>query len=112
MRVTAQALDGIYGRPAAGLRARLEQSVDGRWSGVAEAETDTYGNIVNFADGALTRGPYRIVFDSDRYYSALGVGAAYPQITVVFRVRTEPHTCQIQVLMTPCSYSLYFGDRM
>jgi 5-hydroxyisourate hydrolase len=112
MSVSAQALDGVYGRPAVGVRARLEQSVDGHWSGIAEAETDTNGNIVDFADGVLRRGPYRIVFDSDHYYSGLGVSAAYPEIAVVFRVRAEPHTCQIQVLMTPYSYSMYFGDRM
>jgi len=109
--ISAQALDGVYGRPAAGVRARLEQSVDGRWSPVAEAETDADGTIGDFVQGRLARGPYRIIFDSDHYFSGLGVSAAYPEITVVFRVRSEPHTCQVQVLMTPYSYSMYFGDR-
>ena len=112
MSVSAQALDGIYGRPAAGIHARLERAVDGRWSEIAARETDTHGNIADFAVGRLERGPYRIVFDSDHYYSGLGVAAAYPEISVVFRVRGEPHTCQIQVLLTPYSYSMYFGDRM
>jgi 5-hydroxyisourate hydrolase len=111
MSVSAQALDGVYGRPAAGVRARLEERRGSDWSQIADAETDADGNISDFADGALRRGPYRIVFDSDHYFSGLGVSAAYPEIAVVFRVRTEPHTCQIQVLMTPYSYSMYFGDR-
>ncbi|GAB2608788.1 5-hydroxyisourate hydrolase [Paractinoplanes abujensis] len=111
MSVSAQALDGVYGKPAAGMKARLEQAVDGRWSHIADAETDANGAIDNFVRGRLARGPYRIVFDTDHYFSGMGIGAAYPEITVVFRVRGEPHTCQVQVLMTPYSYSMYFGDR-
>ncbi|GAA2677285.1 5-hydroxyisourate hydrolase [Actinoplanes palleronii] len=111
MSVSAQALDGVYGKPAAGVRARLEHGVDGRWQAVASAETDEAGGIAGFGTGRLTRGPYRIVFDSDRYFAGLGVSAAYPEITVVFRVLSELHACQIQVLMTPFSYSLYFGER-
>ncbi|GAA4590444.1 5-hydroxyisourate hydrolase [Actinoplanes octamycinicus] len=110
MSVSAQALDGVYGKPAAGVRARLDQGVDGRWQTVAAAETDETGTIGAFVDGRLARGPYRIVFDSDHYFAGLGVHAAYPEITVVFRVTGEPHTCQVQVLMTPYSYSLYFGN--
>jgi len=111
MGISAQALDGVYGRPAAGVQARLEHSVDGRWSHVADAETDASGTIDDFVSGRLARGPYRIILDTDQYYSGMGVSAAYPEIAVVFRVRGEPHVCQVQVLMTPYSYSMYFGDR-
>jgi 5-hydroxyisourate hydrolase len=108
--ISAQALDGIYGRPAIGLRARLEQAVDGTWFPLTDAETDTDGKIAEFKTDRVSRGPFRIIFDSDQYFSALGVGAAYPEIVIVFRVR-EPRGCQVQLLMTPYSYSLYFGDR-
>jgi 5-hydroxyisourate hydrolase len=111
MTVSAQALDGVYGKPAAGVRARLEQAVDGRWVSIADAETDVAGSIDDFAPVALKRGPYRIVFDSDQYFGSLGLSAAYPEIAVAFRVRQQPHDYQIQVLMTPHSYSMYFGDQ-
>jgi 5-hydroxyisourate hydrolase len=111
MTVSAQALDGVYGRPAVGVRARLEQAVDGRWVFIADAETDATGSIVDFAPTALRRGPYRVVFDSDKYFGALGLNAAYPEIAVAFRIRAQLHGYQIQVLMTPHSYSMYFGDQ-
>jgi 5-hydroxyisourate hydrolase len=111
MIVSAQALDGVYGRPAAGVRARLERPADGVWTSIADAQTDVDGNIAHFAPGVLPRGPYRIVFDSDHYFAGLGVAAAYPEIAVVFRVRAEPQDYQVQVLMTPHSYSMYFGNR-
>ncbi|MEU3457154.1 hydroxyisourate hydrolase [Micromonospora sp. NPDC006766] len=111
MGISARALDGVYGTPATGLRARLEQSVDGCWLPIADAETNADGTIDDFVTGRLLRGPYRIIFDSDQYFSALGASAAYPEIIIVFRLRSESRTCQVQVLMTPYSYSLYFGDR-
>jgi 5-hydroxyisourate hydrolase len=78
---------------------------------IADAETDVEGNIASFVSGTLTRGPYRIVFDSDQYFAAMGLSAAYPEIAVAFRVRAQPLAYQIQVLMTPHSYSMYFGNQ-
>ncbi|MEU1681233.1 hydroxyisourate hydrolase [Micromonospora zamorensis] len=111
MSVSAQALDGVFGRPAAGIRARLERASDGGWKPVADAESDPEGHIDDWAAELLERGPYRIVFDSDHYFSGLGVSAAYPEIAVTFRVQDESDTCQVQVLLTPYSYSMYFGTR-
>jgi 5-hydroxyisourate hydrolase len=111
MTISAQALDGIHGKPAAGVRARLERAVEGRWTSIANAETDAAGNIDSFSPAVLTRGPYRIVFDSDHYFAGLGLSAAYPEIAVAFRVRGQPLGYQIQVLMTPHSYSMYFGNQ-
>ncbi|WP_067510129.1 hydroxyisourate hydrolase [Actinoplanes sp. TFC3] len=111
MTLSVQALDGVYGRPAVGVRARLEQPVDGQWATIAVAETDAEGSIGDFAAGTLGRGPYRLVFESDPYFSGLGVSAGYPEIGIVFRIRERPHECRIQVLMTPHSYSMYFGGK-
>ncbi|ROP31337.1 hydroxyisourate hydrolase [Couchioplanes caeruleus] len=111
MYVSLQALDGIYGKPAAGLHARLERSVEGRWSTVANAATVENGTIASFVEGQLAPGLYRVVVDSDLYFSGLGFSAAYAEIVIPFRVRAEPYARQVQVLLTPYSYSLYFGDR-
>jgi 5-hydroxyisourate hydrolase len=111
MCVSLQALDGIYGKPAVGAHARLERSVDGRWSRVAYAATGESGTITNFVDGQLDPGLYRVVVDSDLYYSGLGFHAAYSEIVIALRVRAELQDHQVQVVLTPYSYSLYFGDR-
>ncbi len=109
MSVTAQALDVVYGRSAAGIPATLERPVDGRWQTVASAVTDENGNIRDWADQRLDQGAYRIVFDSDSYFATFGVYAAYPEIAVAFVVPDDGDACQIQVLLAPCSYSMFFG---
>jgi len=101
MSITAQALDGVYGCSAAGVPARLGRLTDGGWDAVTQAETDAEGRIDGWRDERLERGLYRIVFDSDHYFAGLGVFAAYPEIIVMFRMREETDSYQIQVLLSP-----------
>ncbi|MFF5207850.1 hydroxyisourate hydrolase [Streptosporangium sp. NPDC000396] len=110
MGITAQTLDSVYGRSAAGVRARLERAGNGHWDVVADAETDGDGCIREWRGRKLERGLYRIVFDSDYYFVGLGLSAAYPEITVVFRMQDETDFYQIKVLLSPYSYSTYFGS--
>ncbi|GAA3514677.1 5-hydroxyisourate hydrolase [Streptosporangium album] len=110
MSITAQALDGVYGRSAAGVRARLERADAGCWDSVAAAETDGDGRISEWRRQKFERGLYRIIFDSDYYFVGLGLSAAYPEITVVFRMQDEADSYQIKVLLSPYSYSTYFGS--
>ena len=111
MRVSLQALDGIYGKPAVGAQARLEFAVAGQWSKVAHATTSEAGVIASFVDRQLGPGLYRVVVDSDLYYSGLGFNAAYPEIVISFRVSVEPEDHQVSIVLTPYAYSLFFGDR-
>ncbi|MDH2426301.1 hydroxyisourate hydrolase [Sphaerisporangium sp. TRM90804] len=108
MSITAQALDSVYGRSAAGVRARLERDGDGCWHDIADAETDSKGRIEEWRDKKFERGLYRIVFDSDYYFVGLGLSAAYPEIIVTFRMQDETNTYQIQVMLSPYSYSTHF----
>ncbi|MDG4801383.1 hydroxyisourate hydrolase [Micromonospora sp. WMMD980] len=112
MSVSAQALDVVYGRSAAGVRARLERPSGDSWRTVSQAETDSDGQILDWLDDELEQGAYRIVFDSDSYFASLGISAAYPEVAVVFRVQDETDTCRIQVLLAPYSYSMFFGSRV
>ncbi|SCG63970.1 hydroxyisourate hydrolase [Micromonospora humi] len=112
MSVSAQALDVVYGRSAAGVRARLERPSGESWRTVSQAETDSDGQILDWLDDDFEQGAYRIVFDSDSYFASLGISAAYPEVAVVFRVQDETDTCQIQVLLAPYSYSMFFGSRV
>ncbi|GIH67831.1 hydroxyisourate hydrolase [Sphaerimonospora thailandensis] len=109
MGITVQAQDGVYGRSAAGVRARLEQSENGHWRAVAEAETDPEGRVRGWSGRKFDRGAYRLVLDSGRYFVGLGLSAAYPEIALQFRLHDETDACQIHVLISPCSYSAYFG---
>ncbi|WP_176993137.1 hydroxyisourate hydrolase [Nonomuraea jiangxiensis] len=107
-------MDSVYGRSAAGVKARLEHSDLSGWRVQAEAETDDDGCVKEWHDRAFARGLYRIVFDSDRYFVSLGLSAAYPEISVMFRMQEDggPHEIQIrlQLLLSPHAYSTYFGS--
>ncbi|MDP9870164.1 MULTISPECIES: hydroxyisourate hydrolase [Streptosporangium] len=110
MGISAQALDGVHGRYAAGVRARLERAEDSQWSAIADAETDDEGCITEWWGQKFERGLYRIVFESDYYFVGLGLSAAYPEIAVIFRMKDETDSYQIKVVISPYSYSTYFGS--
>ena len=111
MNMTAQALDVVYGRPAAGVPARLECRTAEGWRAVGGSATDEDGHIHDWSMDNLEQGAYRIVFDSGSYFANLGVSSAYPEITVAFVMHDETDACQIQVLLAPFSYSMFFGAR-
>ncbi|MDF5759325.1 hydroxyisourate hydrolase [Spongiactinospora sp. TRM90649] len=107
MRISARTLDGLYGRPATDVPARLEKASNGDWEFVASAITDDDGCISGWHE-KLACGLYRIVFDSDRYFARLGLTAGYSEIIASFRLRDEAAAYQIQISLAPCSYSTYF----
>jgi 5-hydroxyisourate hydrolase len=110
MRIHTQVLDGMYGKPAAGVSACLSRAVGGNgWSTVGQAETDNDGRIEDWDGWYLEVGLYRIVFDSDNHFAKLGADTAYPEISVIFRVQDEHQDFQVQITLTPYSYSTYFG---
>jgi len=110
MRIAAQVLDSTYGKCAVGVRAELARAGDDGWATVALAETDGEGYIADWDACQLERGLYRIVFDSDSYFAGLGSSTAYPEVIVVFKILNESLTFQVQVTLSPYSYSTYFGS--
>jgi 5-hydroxyisourate hydrolase len=109
MRIAAQVVDAAYGQAAAGVHARLERGSHDGWARVADSETDGDGCIKAWDSHRLDRGIYRIVFDSDGYFARLGASTAYPEVVVIFRMRGDRDSCQVQVTLSPYSYSTYFG---
>lgn len=103
-------LDGTYGKPAAGVGARLARATGSLgWHTIGEAETDDGGRIPDWDDWQLASGLYRIVFDSDSLFARLGTSSAYPEVIVVFRTLDESPDFQVQITLSPYSYSTYFG---
>lgn len=109
LKIVTRVLDGTFGMPAVGVRARLACGSSDLWKTVAEAETNSEGCIEDWDSWKLERGLYRIMFDSDSYFSELGAATAYPEIIVIFRMLDESHKFQVQVTLSPYSYSTYFG---
>ncbi|MER5623416.1 MULTISPECIES: hydroxyisourate hydrolase [Streptosporangium] len=111
MSIATQALDGVYGRSAAGVRARLERAVGADWQQVSEGETDIEGNVKEWMDEFMERGLYRLVLATDHYFAGLGMTTSYPEVTVMFRMHDECMPYHIQVVLAPHSYTTYFGVR-
>lgn len=109
MKIGAQVLNGMYGQSADGVRVRLERASDDGWELVASAQTDGAGRIPDWNGLHLDGGLYRIVFDSDSYFAGLGASTAYPEVLVVFRLQSESDVYQIQLTLSPYSYSTHFG---
>ena len=116
--VTTHVLDAALGRPAAGVPVRLERLQQADQAGpdgpradlVAAASTDADGRVSDLSAGDLPRGTYRLVFDTEAYFSRTGRDSFYPQVVVVFRLNEEDQHYHVPLLLSPFAYSTYRGS--
>lgn len=108
MGIALQILDGTHGQAAAGVFSRLERACAGGWAPVGAAETGSSGGVANLCEDRLDRGVYRLSVDSGAYFAGLGMSGAYPEVVIVFRVQDESGACQINLLLSPYSFSAHF----
>jgi 5-hydroxyisourate hydrolase len=108
MSIFTQVFDSNYGTSATGIRAYLDRRSGAGWTTIAEAETDANGQIDDWHGPRLGHGLYRIVFDSDSYFAALGARSAYPEVIVVLRMQNEAEAFQVQLTLAPYSYAIFF----
>ncbi|MCF6475445.1 hydroxyisourate hydrolase [Nonomuraea sp. MG754425] len=99
MSLSTHVLDAVTGRPAAGLRVRLEH--DGRV--VAEGRTDGDGRIKGWSVAA---GVHRIVFDTGEYLE----DTFYPEVVVTFTVTDPDGHHHVPLLLSPYAYTTYRGS--
>ena len=109
--ITSHVLDTALGRPAAGLRVRLDVlDADGHARPVAERVTNEQGRITDFVPpGALGAQTYRLTFDTGSYFAAAGRPQFYPRVDVVFTVVDADEHHHIPLLLSPFGYSTYRG---
>lgn len=109
--ITSHVLDTALGRPAAGLRVRLDVlDAAGHARTVAERVTNDQGRITDFVPpGALGAQTYRLTFDTGHYFAASGRPQFYPHVDVVFTVIDADEHHHIPLLLSPFGYSTYRG---
>jgi 5-hydroxyisourate hydrolase len=99
MSFSTHVLDSVTGRPAAGLRVRLEHQ--GRV--LAEGRTDGDGRLTGWNPGA---GVHRVVFDTGAYLAE----TFYPEVIVTFTVTDPAQHYHVPLLLSPYAYATYRGS--
>jgi 5-hydroxyisourate hydrolase len=92
-------LDSVTGRPAAGIRVRLEHEGEV----VAEGRTDDDGRIKGWNPGA---GVHRVVFDTGAYLPE----TFYPEVVITFTVTDPAQHYHVPLLLSPYAYATYRGS--
>ena len=106
-RVTTHVLDSVHGRPADGVRVRLE-SADG--AEIASASTDADGRVRDLGPDTLPAGTYRLVFDTGGYFEAAGRRTFYPEVVITFNLADPDEHHHVPLLLSPFAYSTYRGS--
>lgn len=89
---------------------RLHALVNGSWSEIAVAQTDSDGRVKEIGPELLASGTYRLQFTTAEYFAQRNTPAFFPEVVLTFAVdRNEPHY-HIPLLLSPFSYSSYRGS--
>jgi 5-hydroxyisourate hydrolase len=107
-------LDATTGRPAAGIRVRLERGLaDGGWAPAAVGQADADGRLRlpgGLEPGGLEPGVYRVTFGTGEYFGARGSASFYPEVAVTFAATVPGEHCHVPLLLSPFAYSTYRGS--
>jgi len=108
--ITSHVLDTTLGRPATGIKVRLERMDAGKPETIASAVTDAEGRVRDWVTLPVAKGHYRLVFETAEWFRASGRETLYPEIVIHVRVSdSEPHY-HIPVLLAPFGYTTYRGS--
>ncbi|MCA1563369.1 MAG: hydroxyisourate hydrolase [Acidobacteria bacterium] len=111
--ITTHVLDTARGGPAAGVPVVLERGdASDVWQLVGRGETDDDGRLrtLSPADTELPPGVYRLIFDTRKYFEALGISSFYPRIVVVFETSANQGDFHVPLLLNPFGYTTYRGS--
>jgi 5-hydroxyisourate hydrolase len=113
--ISTHVLDTSIGRPAAGIRVRLEkwERPEGNdWRIVGSGEANGDGRVPNLVpEGtSITPGEFRLTFDTRRYFAASSTATLYPSVTIVFEVAAGQTHYHVPLLLSPFGYTTYRGS--
>jgi 5-hydroxyisourate hydrolase len=108
--ITTHVLDTSRGSPAAGVPVVLERAVDSGWQSVGSGATDADGRVRDLLAAPLQAGRYRLSFDTDAYFRAIGEAGFYPEVSVTFVVGHGEEHYHVPLLLSPFGYSTYRGS--
>jgi 5-hydroxyisourate hydrolase len=88
----------------------LERAVDSGWEAVGRGTTDADGRVGDLLGSPPEVGRYRLTFDTDAYFRAVGEAGFYPEIAVTFVVGHGEEHYHVPLLLSPFGYSTYRGS--
>ena len=113
MTLSTHVLDATAGRPAAGVRVRLERGDDSGWVPAGAGQTDADGRLRLAGHGGsadFEPGVYRITFGTGAYFTACGTASFYPEVTITFEMTARDEHYHVPLLLSPFAYSTYRGS--
>lgn len=109
--ITTHVLDIARGRPAAGVKVKLEGQFNGGYKELANGTTDVDGRITDWLpEGKLELGVYRITFNTQGYQWEHVEKSFYPYVSIVFEVNDNNQHYHVPLLLSPFGYSTYRGS--
>jgi len=108
--ITTHVLDTSRGRPAVGMPVVLERAGDAGWQPVGRGTTDADGRVRDLLASPPEAGRYRLSFDTDTYFRAVGDVGFYPEVSVAFVVGHGDEHYHVPLLLSPFGYSTYRGS--
>jgi len=110
--ITTHVLDTARGKPASDVPVTLEKrEADGTYALVGKGVTDADGrNKALMKEGTLTKGVFRITFDTGAYLAASGTKGFFPEATIVFEIEDTAAHYHVPLLLSPFGYSTYRGS--
>jgi 5-hydroxyisourate hydrolase len=112
-RISTHVLDTARGKPAEGVRVRLERLESaGLWRELGRAHTDKDGRCPQLLpeNDGLPPGRYRLVLDTGSYYAEQKIAGLYPVVEITFEVRNGESHFHIPLLLSPNGYTTYRGS--
>jgi len=103
--LSTHVLDAVTGTPAQGMSLLLA-AADG--TPVSSGTTDDDGRA-RLAE-TLEPGVYRLLFETEPWFTAAGRETFYPEVVVSFTVTGERKHLHVPILLSPFAYSTYRGS--
>lgn len=110
--ITTHVLDVSIGKPAAAVPVILAMEMaDGEWMEISRGATDADGRLRHLLEpGSLSRGTYRLTFDTRAYFESRDAVGLFPLVVIAFEVRNPDEHYHIPLLLSPYGYSTYRGS--
>jgi 5-hydroxyisourate hydrolase len=112
-QISTHVLDTSQGKPAKGVPVRLEKrDPAGAWVRLGSSVTDGDGRCSSLLgeNETLSKGLYRLSFDTATYYLAERVEGLYPVVEITFEAREGESRFHIPLLLSPHGYTTYRGS--